>query len=405
MVPTETSLDFGAYLEQISETYKKLYETRQFSNVILVTDDHHHIPAHKFILSSSSKMFRKILDNLSEDQVNPLIILKGIKKDNLNAMLQYCYLGHVSLEKSHLEEFLFCIKEFELFSLQDDSSQKINTLDDCVTPFVDVKTKVSNEKKLDTKHDITDDHVANIPEEKVYICDICSHKAPTKQFLKDHFLALHKDMEPFRCKKRKCQYKCFSREKLDYHFKTKHPIVHECELCKAVLSTGQALRLHMQGIHEQVRVQCEQCTFTCSPSYLKIHIESKHEGKLYYCDMCEHTTHKKILLKRHIQAMHTDIKPFMCDRCDYKCSRKEKLKLHIHSEHEDGKLGCEQCDFKTARAPNLREHIQNRHTKEISTCDHCQFSTTSKRNFTSHVKVCKKTIDVNVDGILKIENS
>ena len=96
MVPTETSLDFGAYLEQISETYKKLYETRQFSNVILVTDDHHHIPAHKFILSSSSKMFRKILDYLSEDQVNPLIILKGIKKDNLNAMLQYCYLGPVS---------------------------------------------------------------------------------------------------------------------------------------------------------------------------------------------------------------------------------------------------------------------------------------------------------------------
>ena len=274
-----------------------------------------------------------------------------------------------------------------------------------MTPFVDLKTEISNEKKLDTKHDITDDHVANIPEEKVYICDICSHKAPTKQFLKDHFLALHKDMEPFRCKKRKCQYKCFSREKLDYHFKTKHPIVHECELCKAVLSTGQALRLHMQGVHEQVRVQCEQCTFTCSPSYLKIHIESKHEGKLYYCDMCEHTTHKKILLKRHIQAMHADIKPFMCDRCDYKCSRKEKLKLHIHSEHEDGKLGCEQCDFKTARAPNLREHIQNRHTKEISTCDHCQFSTTSKRNFTSHVKNCKKTIDVNVDGILKIENS
>ena len=111
MVPTETSLDFGAYLEQISETYKKLYETRQFSNVTLVSDDHHHIPAHKFILSSSSKMFRKILDNLSEDQVNPLIILKGIKKDNLNAMLQYCYLGHVSLEKSHLKEFLFCMEE------------------------------------------------------------------------------------------------------------------------------------------------------------------------------------------------------------------------------------------------------------------------------------------------------
>ena len=95
----------------------------------------------------------------------------------------------------------------------------------------------------------------------------------------------------------------------------------------------------------------------------------------------------------------------MCDRCDYKCSRKEKLKLHIHSEHEDGKLGCNQCDFKTARAPNLREHIQNRHTKEISTCDHCQFSTTSKRNFTSHVKVCEKTMDVDVDGNLKIENS
>ena len=150
MVPTETSLDFGAYLEQISETYKKLYETRQFSNVTLVSDDHHHIPAHKFILSSSSKMFRKILDNLSEDQVNPLIILKGIKKDTLNAMLQYCYLGHVSLEKSHLEEFLFCMEEFELFSLQDDSSQKINTLDYHFVSALFPKPKVMTRLAVDS---------------------------------------------------------------------------------------------------------------------------------------------------------------------------------------------------------------------------------------------------------------
>ena len=81
--------DIDDYLKHVSTTYRNLYTNRQFSDVTLISDDNEQSLAHKFILSSSSKTFSAMLKNL--DQVNPIVVLKGVKKKDMDAMLQFCF--------------------------------------------------------------------------------------------------------------------------------------------------------------------------------------------------------------------------------------------------------------------------------------------------------------------------
>ena len=62
------------------ELFKNLMETQEFTDVTLISDDHHQYKVHKFILSACSTAFRKILTNNS---LNSSIYLRGIQHEEL----------------------------------------------------------------------------------------------------------------------------------------------------------------------------------------------------------------------------------------------------------------------------------------------------------------------------------
>ena len=59
---------------------------------------------------------------------------------------------------------------------------------------------------------------------------------------------------------------------------------------------------------------------------------SKRETKLYLCPICE----KKVVshLRRHIQLVHEEKKPFKCHICQNTFTSSQSLKGHISSIHE-----------------------------------------------------------------------
>ena len=57
------------------ELFKNLMEPQEFTDVTLISDDHHQYKVHKFVLSACSTAFRKIL---SSNSLNSSIYLRGI---------------------------------------------------------------------------------------------------------------------------------------------------------------------------------------------------------------------------------------------------------------------------------------------------------------------------------------
>ena len=87
-----------------SNTFKQMWEDKDFKDVTLVTEDLQEIRAHKVILSSASVLFENILSkNLHQ---NPLIYLKDIRKTDLLMILEFIYFGQCKVRHEDLEEFL-----------------------------------------------------------------------------------------------------------------------------------------------------------------------------------------------------------------------------------------------------------------------------------------------------------
>ena len=84
-------------------------------------------------------------------------------------------------------------------------------------------------------------------------------------------------------------------------------------------------------------------------------INSVHGGLRYNCDKTKYN------LKRHIDSVNGDMRPYTCDMCDYKAKRKGHLKTHIESVHGDVWYSCDQCNFKSKLKRNLKKHIDSVH--------------------------------------------
>ena len=99
------SLKWTDFEENASKAFRKLRrEEEDFFDVTLVSDDEHHISAHKLVLSSSSEFFKNILRKVK--QVNPVVYLYGIQAKELYSVMDYIYEGEVQLFEKDLDYFL-----------------------------------------------------------------------------------------------------------------------------------------------------------------------------------------------------------------------------------------------------------------------------------------------------------
>ena len=88
----------------IGNTLEKLRDGSEFTDVTLVCEDGQQVEAHKVILASTSSLFMKILGKNRHSHL--LIYMKGMKFDELNALVDYIYKGKVSIPAEDLDNFL-----------------------------------------------------------------------------------------------------------------------------------------------------------------------------------------------------------------------------------------------------------------------------------------------------------
>ena len=106
------TLNWHTFTDHLQLMFKDLYEEEKHSDVTLVCDDQTQFKAHKIVLRACSPVFKKIIDN--NPSQHPLIYLRGIQRHELEAILQFIYLGEGKIQFERIEEFIKVAKDLEV---------------------------------------------------------------------------------------------------------------------------------------------------------------------------------------------------------------------------------------------------------------------------------------------------
>merc|ERR1712136_319724 len=93
------NLTWHTFLPHGQDLFKNLFETQEFSDVALVSDDQHEYKVHKFVLSASSTVFKKILTR--------------------NPLNTFIYLGVATFYHERINDFLNAAKHLGIKNISD----------------------------------------------------------------------------------------------------------------------------------------------------------------------------------------------------------------------------------------------------------------------------------------------
>ena len=108
-------LKWNDFQENISTAFANLRGNNDFSDVTLACEDGQQFEAHKVILVASSPFFHRLLK--TNMHTHPLIYMRGIKSEDLSAIIDFLYCGEANIFQENLESFLAIAEELKLKGL------------------------------------------------------------------------------------------------------------------------------------------------------------------------------------------------------------------------------------------------------------------------------------------------
>ena len=115
-------LQWNDLTENITAAFGNLREENDFTDVTLACEDGKQVEAHKVVLACSSPVFQKILKR--NKHAHPLLYMRGMKSEDLLAILDFLYCGETNVSQENLDSFLAIAEEFELKGLGKTSQEE-----------------------------------------------------------------------------------------------------------------------------------------------------------------------------------------------------------------------------------------------------------------------------------------
>ena len=108
-------LKWNNFQQNINTAFTALRKDVEFTDVTLACEDGNQVEAHKVVLASSSPFFHNLLTR--NKHVHPLIYMRGMKFDNLVAIVDFLYYGERNVYQENLDTFLNIAEDLNLKGL------------------------------------------------------------------------------------------------------------------------------------------------------------------------------------------------------------------------------------------------------------------------------------------------
>ena len=115
-------LKWNDFQENAISAFGTLREDREFADVTLACEDGQQVEAHKVILASSSPFFLNLLRR--NKHPHPLIYMRGLKSEDLVAMIDFLYFGEANVYQENLDSFLAVAEEVQLKGLMGSGAEE-----------------------------------------------------------------------------------------------------------------------------------------------------------------------------------------------------------------------------------------------------------------------------------------
>ena len=134
-------LQWNDFQNNLKSAFGNLREDNYFSDVTLACEDGKQVEAHKVILAASSPFFQKLLAR--NNHKHPIIYMRGVKSDDLMAIVDFLYRGEANIFQENLDSFLAIADEIQLSGLMERSTENDFQVDEKYLP-----PKVSTAKSV-----------------------------------------------------------------------------------------------------------------------------------------------------------------------------------------------------------------------------------------------------------------
>ena len=228
----------------INESFKKFRDSKDFCDVTLVSVDNVQIEAHRVILAAASPFFMELLRN--NPHSHPLIYMRGVKANDLAAVVDFIYNGETQLNQDYLEDFIGLAGDLQLKGLTGVQFMEKQTQ----TIKIETTTVDKSESSQDNKllYGFKGIDVANTEVNKSVTSDI-STKFDKDDTLEEKIESMIENiMGYWTCNI--CEKGYRSKRDTKRHAETHlEGISHACKQCGRFFRTSNALRSHKKNNH------------------------------------------------------------------------------------------------------------------------------------------------------------
>merc|ERR1712129_651544 len=270
------SLKWNDFPDITSSAFGGLRNDKDFSDVTLASEDGQQVEAHKVILAASSPFFQTLLRR--NKHPHPLIYMRGVKSEDLVAILDFLYYGEADVYEENIESFLAIAEELNLKGLTGNGDMNEKEEEAILEPEV----KRSNIK----------------PRKKVPKFESISNE----ETVKDHYRSPEETI---------LHYSTDSIDSTDSTVAVKNHTVTKVnitdikaldDLVKSMMTKSK----NMLPNGTQMADICNVCGKESTGSHIKFHIERQHlEGVSIPCNYCEKTFKSRNALKYHNTNKHS----------------------------------------------------------------------------------------------------
>ena len=312
------SLSWGEFNQSTSTCFKSLLNDTNFTDVTLACEDDRQLEVHKVIIGSSSAFFQNIL--LKNSHPHPLIYLKGIKFEVLQAIINFIYEGKTEVSQDALVAFIEAATELKIKGLDNHSQPDQFNFD-----YESYTTKQTSNIKEEKDE-------ANIYQNPEYEDQM---KLPKKERSMGSIFENLGDVSK--------RYDNFYSE--DQEMASQFNKFYDSDTSNVLV---------LQDYDEQVTLTEEDDT-----------TEWKVGRNQLECDECDRKFKNHINLRQHVLSKHKGVR-YKCETCGKEYSQPQAMKRHVRTVHGGERNACDYCDMKAIEKSYIKAHMLNKHPMEMA---------------------------------------